>query len=177
MKDINEVLKDKRVIAIFRNIQNEKAIQVKLNIKLDNSDEIALVKFTRAVGWEHLCASYNNRTPSWDEMNQFKEMFWKDNEVCFQLHPAKENYINNHEYSLHIWRSCEKEIDLPPTILVGFREGKEEEDAEALKQLQIELGNPISDEKIKFMQLVCSNPEKATKEISKLSLVDLLKLL
>ena len=50
-----------------------------------------------------------------------KEIFWRDDEVCMQLHPKKEEYVNNHNYCLHIWRPIDKEIPMPPSVMVGLK--------------------------------------------------------
>ena len=70
------------------------------------------------IGWEHVSVSHNNRIPSWETMNKVKEMFFEDDEVVMQLHPSKEDYINNFNYCLHLWRPIGKEIPTPPKILV-----------------------------------------------------------
>ena len=84
--------------------------------------------FSVADGWEHLSVSTPTRCPTWEEMQFMKEVFWKDNEVCYQLHPAKENYINNHPYCLHIWRKIGNDPELPPTWMVGFNVGVTEQE-------------------------------------------------
>lgn len=64
--------------------------------------------------WEHVSVSLEHRCPTWEEMQFVKELFWKDDEVVMQLHPAKENYINCHPYTLHLWRPQNDPIPLPP---------------------------------------------------------------
>lgn len=64
-----------------------------------------------------------------------KDIFWNEDEVCMQLHPKKEDYVDNMSYCLHIWKSIDKEIPTPPSIMVGFRKGKEAEDTNILKEL------------------------------------------
>jgi hypothetical protein len=145
MKDINEILKDKRIDQVLRKVNDDKAIQLKLMLNTQYNKQ-ACVKFTKALGWEHLSVSFDDMLPDWNYMQEMKEMFWKDDEECFQLHPKKENYINNHNYCLHIWRSLEQPIPVPPTILVGFRPGKEQEDKKEFIRMQTELGNPITEQ-------------------------------
>lgn len=169
MKNLNKVLEDDRILQVLRNVQNEKSDQVKLLVKSNYNNKIAAVKFTRALGWEHLSVCFEDEVPSWNFMEEMKEMFWKDDEVCFQLHPKKSDYINNNEYCLHIWRSLEGEIKTPPTILVGFRDDHLEEDRKNLKRMQEELGNPLSDLEIDL--LLCNNikdPVKMEKAFNKL---------
>ena len=169
MKEVNEILNDKRVIEVKRKVQNDKSTQLKLVIKSNYNNKNAIVKFTRAIGWEHLSVSFDDETPSWDFMQEMKELFWKDDEVCYQLHPKKSEYINNNEYCLHIWRNLEQEVKTPPTILIGFREGNEDEDRKILKQVQEDLGFPMSD--IEIDLLICNNikdPKKMEKAFNKL---------
>ena len=73
-------------------------------------------------GFEHCSVSMATRCPSWEQMCAVKDAFWNDNEVCMQLHPAKKDYVNNHPYCLHIWKPIDKEIPLPPTIMVGIKD-------------------------------------------------------
>ncbi len=56
-------------------------------------------------GWEHISISRQSKHPPvWETMCHFKDLFFYENEVVMQLHPAKENYINNHQNCLHLWR-------------------------------------------------------------------------
>ena len=74
-------------------------------------------------GWEHVsvsCASMN-RTPNWPEMCFVKDLFWHDEEMVFQLHPRRSQYVNHHPTTLHMWRHPNK-LNMPaepPPILVG----------------------------------------------------------
>jgi hypothetical protein len=70
-------------------------------------------------GWEHVSISLPKRCPTWDEMNYVKGVFWRDDEVVMQLHPAKANYVNNHPFCLHLWRPLNATIPTPPSIMVG----------------------------------------------------------
>lgn len=69
-------------------------------------------------GWEHVSVCPANRLPDWDEMCAIKDMFWNDDEVVMQLHPAKINYVNFMENCLHLWRPIGQEIPVPPTLYV-----------------------------------------------------------
>lgn len=91
-------------------------------LKIDNNiGEVLHFIFSWGCGFEHLSVSTPIKTPTWEQMCRMKEIFWKDDEVCMQLHPKKEEYVNNHEYCLHIWRPIDKEIPTPPSVLLGFR--------------------------------------------------------
>ena len=74
------------------------------------------------MGWEHVSVSTQNRTPTWDEMNFVKDLFWEDEETVVQFHPAKSKYVCNHPYVLHMWREIGREVQTPPDILVGVKE-------------------------------------------------------
>jgi len=72
-------------------------------------------------GWEHVSTStLLNRTPTWDEMQFIKEQFWDDDDLVIQFHPPKSDYVNNHPYTLHLWRKfgtndfCQR----PPNFMV-----------------------------------------------------------
>ena len=69
-------------------------------------------------GWEHVSVCPENRCPDWDEMCKIKDMFWDDDEVVMQLHPAKSNYVNLMPNCLHLWRPIGQEIPVPPILYV-----------------------------------------------------------
>jgi hypothetical protein len=48
-----------------------------------------------------------------------KDLFWDAEDVVIQYHPAKSEYVNMHENTLHLWRPVGKEIPTPPKELVG----------------------------------------------------------
>ena len=84
--------------------------------------------FSWGCGFEHLSVSTPIKCPTWEQMCKMKDIFWRDDEVCMQLHPKKEDYVNCMDYCLHIWKPIDQEIPMPPSIMVGFRKGKETED-------------------------------------------------
>ena len=70
-------------------------------------------------GWEHVSVTLNrNRTPTWDEMCRIKDLFWDKAAEVVQFHPAEAEYVNDHNYCLHLWRSVDHEMRLPDTIMV-----------------------------------------------------------
>ena len=105
--------------------------KVKVN---QNIDEDLHFIFSKGLGWEHLSVSTPVKTPTWEQMCKMKEIFWGDDEVCMELHPKKEEYVNMHPYCLHIWKPIGVEIPTPPSILVGIRKGKEFEDMQKIKE-------------------------------------------
>ena len=90
-------------------------------------------------GWEHVSVAPYKRshTPTWDEMCRLKDMFFHDDEVVVQFHPAKNDYVNNVPNCLHLWRPLNEVMPTPPSIMVGVRKGQSAADIrkeiEALK--------------------------------------------
>jgi hypothetical protein len=82
-----------------------------------------LCKASGELGWEHVSISIpsENRCPTWEEMCFVKDLFWNDPEdVVVQYHPAKKDYISQHDFCLHLWRKTETNFETPPSILVGI---------------------------------------------------------
>ena len=77
-------------------------------------------------GWEHVSVAPYKRshTPTWDEMCRLKDMFFHDDEVVVQFHPAKSDYVNNVPNCLHLWRPLNEVMPTPPSIMVGVRKGQ-----------------------------------------------------
>jgi len=72
--------------------------------------------------WEHVSVSLPDRCPTWEEMCLVKSLFWDDEDTVIQLHPPRSQWVNNHPYCLHLWRSTGIPQPLPPQYLVGYRE-------------------------------------------------------
>ena len=112
--------------------------------------------FSWACGFEHLSVSTTVKTPTWEQMCKMKDIFWKEDEVCMQLHPAKENYIDNMPYCLHIWRPINKEIPTPPNLMVGIRKDpdKFKKDVEDFIAKATENGMKIDEETKKELRMI-----------------------
>lgn len=91
-----------------------------------NGKSFASVIWSTGGGWEHVSMAPLNRRviPSWDDMCELKDMFFNDDEVVVQYHPAKSEYVNNKSNCLHLWRPLELEMPTPPTIMVGIKKGQ-----------------------------------------------------
>jgi hypothetical protein len=76
-----------------------------------------------ADGWEHVSVSIKRRPPNWQEMCFVKDLFWDDEEEVIQFHPPKSEYVNFHPNCLHLWRPIYFRVPLPPSILVGPKQG------------------------------------------------------
>ena len=71
------------------------------------------------MGWEHVSVSLPSRCPTWEEMCFIKSLFWSEDDCVIQYHPPKSDYVNNHQYCLHMWRPIEQSLPTPPSFMVG----------------------------------------------------------
>ena len=84
-------------------------------------------------GWDHVSVSPTKKkiVPSWEMMCKVKDIFFNDDEAVIQIHPQKDQYVNNMPNCLHLWRANDKEMVLPPSFMVGLRKGQTMEDLKA----------------------------------------------
>ena len=68
------------------------------------------VVWGRAEGgkYDHVSICPTGRTPTWEEMCKVKDMFFYEEEECFQVFPKKSEYVNLMKNCLHIWRDIKK---------------------------------------------------------------------
>lgn len=78
-------------------------------------------------GWDHVSVAHPNRTPTWDEMCAVKDVFFGPDECVLQIHPPENEYINDHQHCLHLWKSQTQPFELPPSIAVGVTKKSEQE--------------------------------------------------
>jgi hypothetical protein len=84
-------------------------------------------------GWEHVSVHINDlkinkmkngghqqRIPTWSEMCKIKDLFWGDKDCVVQYHPPKSEYVNDHKFTLHLWRPVNSSIPIPDTSLIGL---------------------------------------------------------
>lgn len=89
-----------------------------------NSKRWLIIIASDGGGWEHVSvhvemeSSNKTFTPYWDEMCEIKDMFWDDEDVVIQYHPAKVNYINIQENTLHLFRPINQTIPTPPIYMI-----------------------------------------------------------
>lgn len=57
-------------------------------------------------GYEHVSVSPKNkdRIPTWEDMCVLKDIFFRDDEEVYQIHPKKSEYVNVKENCLHLWK-------------------------------------------------------------------------
>jgi len=74
-------------------------------------------------GWDHVSVSLDvkhpNRCLTWEEMCFVKDLFWDKEDCVIQYHPAESEYVNCAPYVLHLWRSLDAVVPIPPSIMVG----------------------------------------------------------
>lgn len=76
------------------------------------------------MNWEHVSVSIFStirkveRCPTWEEMCFVKNLFWDGNDAVIQFHPPESEYINNHDYCLHLWRPINQAVPLPEKIMI-----------------------------------------------------------
>lgn len=99
---------------------------------IPHGDVIFDVISSEAFGWEHVSMvviygnsplDFDTRIPTHEEMAFLKDMFWNDNEICFQVHPDKSNYVNINEDCLHLWKrtgECYKEAEIVKDFIKSF---------------------------------------------------------
>lgn len=68
--------------------------------------------------WDHVSVSLAKRCPNWLEMAFVKNVFWADDETVMQLHVPAAEHINEHPFTLHLWKSLLIPIPLPPSQMV-----------------------------------------------------------
>lgn len=92
----------------------------------DQTNVHVIVDDGEQTGWEHVSATmWKNRKgksrpiiPTYDQMQFIKQIFWEDDEAVIQIHPPKDQYVNNHQTCYHLWRNKNQKLELPPKILV-----------------------------------------------------------
>lgn len=72
------------------------------------------------MGWEHVSVSTRGRCPTWDEMCYVKNLFWDEEEIVIQYHPAKSDYVKTHPYCLHLWKPIDVKLPKPHVWMVGI---------------------------------------------------------
>ena len=78
--------------------------------------------------WEHVSVTVRNRRglplarcATWAQMCIVKDAFWGLDECVIQFHPPEKDYVNNHNFCLHLWRLVGADIPQPPSIFVGLK--------------------------------------------------------
>jgi hypothetical protein len=82
--------------------------------------EIWHVILSDQLGWKHLSVTNAQKKvmPSWNIMCRLKEAFFGDEDWVCQFHPAKEDYVNDHPFCLHLWQSLDEPMPHPSFVFV-----------------------------------------------------------
>ena len=125
MKAVDEILESRKIVLINRSHDGFEGI---ITIR----GWQGTVQVSWGAGWDHVSVAPKKHSyvPSWDDMCAIKELFFKDDEAVIQIHPPKDEYVNNVPNCLHLWRANDKEMILPPAFMVGLRKGQTWADAE-----------------------------------------------
>ena len=77
-------------------------------------------------GWDHVSVAPIKRyiVPDWNTMCKVKQIFFKPDEAVIQIHPPEDQYVDNLSNCLHLWRSNDKPMLLPPSFMVGYKKGQ-----------------------------------------------------
>ena len=64
------------------------------------------------VAWEHVSVTPKNQKwcPTWEEMSAIKDLFFFPDEEAVEFHPKHSEYVNQHEFCLHIWRPADGKL-------------------------------------------------------------------
>ena len=82
--------------------------------------EMYFVMISDGMGWKHLSISNAQKKvlPTWTAMSRVKACFFADDEWAVQFFPAKEDYVNDHNFCLHIWMPLDEPMPHPSIVLV-----------------------------------------------------------
>lgn len=95
----------------------------------EKNDGIYLVKFSQTLEWQRVNVSLLDndknlvkRFPKWDEMCEVKEKLFDSKWTAIEIHNGANcgNVIKD-DYSIDIWMPLTKELELPPSILIGTK--------------------------------------------------------
>ena len=111
-------------------------------IRFPESGYAASVIWSYWGGWDHVSmAPYRHEvTPSWDDMCKLKDIFFREDETVIQYHPAKSQYVNMVTNCLHLWRPQNEILPVPPSIMIGLRDGQTAKEAREEMALILEDG-------------------------------------
>lgn len=89
--------------------------------KIANTDSHYKVIASNQMSWEHVSVSMSKRCLTWEEMCFIKKQFWGPEDTVLQFHPPESECVNNHKFTLHLWRKCGENMQTPASILVGLK--------------------------------------------------------
>ena len=128
MKTISEILDCKQIYSEGLDFSHD---GIKGYICIDRVDMSFVASW--GGGWDHVSVAPLKKkiVPSWEMMCKVKDIFFKPNEAVIQIHPPKDEYVNNMPNCLHLWRANDKKMVLPPSFMVGYRPGQTADELKA----------------------------------------------
>jgi len=108
MRELQDILKDKRIW----DHKTQFLYMHTARVKLPDCGS-CFIAWDSAGGYEHVSVSPKKKfnLPSWNDMCVLKEIFFKDDEEAYQIHPKKADYVNFVENCLHLWKPIGHELD------------------------------------------------------------------
>ena len=121
MKTVNEFLDSKQIYSQDLSFSED---GIKGFICIDRIDMSFVASW--GGGWDHVSVAPLKKkiVPSWEMMCKVKDIFFKPDEAVIQIHPPKDEYVNNMPNCLHLWRSNDKPMLLPPSFMAGLKKGQ-----------------------------------------------------
>lgn len=112
LKKYEEISNDLRIWDITR-LPTRLPIMYTAYIKLPDCGTCSVVWSENEDGWEHVSVSPKKKfnTPTWNDMCVLKEVFFRDDEEAYQIHPKKSEYVNIQDNCLHLWKPVGHEIN------------------------------------------------------------------
>ena len=121
MKTVEEILSNGSIYSDYRTVSHD---GIKCYLSINRVDMSCIASW--GGGWDHVSVSPLDlkKIPTWEQMCKVKDIFFKPDESVIQVHPPKEEYVNNRSNCLHLWRCNYKEMLLPPSCFVGIKPGQ-----------------------------------------------------
>lgn len=70
---------------------------------ISRREDGATIIITQDAGLWHLSMSYQNRLPTYDELKKARYQYLPECKNVAQIFPPKNEFVNIHEYCLHLW--------------------------------------------------------------------------
>lgn len=114
----DEVERGRVIFGRFASTPDEHGVQGLFLLKVLGT-EMRIIA-SNGAGWDHISVSPAKlkRTPTWEEMECIKQMWFEPEETVVQFHPKQSEYKNFHPYVLHLWRDQTRGHRLPPPQLI-----------------------------------------------------------
>lgn len=86
-------------------------------------NDVLLVIIASSDGvWDHISVhsvgEHGSQTPTWDEMDYVRKLFFRNDEWVIQYHAPTDKHINDHQHVLHMWRPQIEKLPVPPRWMV-----------------------------------------------------------